>query len=82
MARAADKKRPAWGRFANLGFELAAAIGGFALVGYWVGGHYGNARAGMGIGAVLGIIGGMYNLIRSGLAAFKEAEADRGKPEE
>ncbi len=82
MARPERGKRPGWTRFANMGFELAAAIGGFALLGYWIGGHYGNARMGVLIGAVLGIVGGMYNLLRVSLIAFREAGATQENTED
>lgn len=61
------KRRPRWTRLAGLGFELTAAVIGFGLVGYWVGGHLGSARIGLLIGAILGIFGGLYNLIRASL---------------
>ena len=63
------------------GFEFAAGTAGFALVGYWVGGKLGDAALGAGIGAVLGIVGGMYNLIRLSLKASRKAQATRGKSE-
>ncbi len=63
------------------GFELVAAVAGFAAVGYWLGGKYGDAQVGTAIGAVLGIVGGMYNLIRRSLAGSRRAEASRKKSE-
>ena len=60
---------PAWLKLAGLGFELVAAVAGFSLVGYWIDRHYGSAPWGVVIGASLGILGGMYNLIRVSLAA-------------
>ena len=59
------RRRRAVSRMAGLGFELAAAIVGFALFGYWVGGYLGSAKWGVVIGSLLGIFGGMYNLIRA-----------------
>lgn len=82
MATPKRGKTPGWNRFANLGFELAAAIGGFALIGYWIGRHYGNPKAGVAVGAVLGIVGGMYNLVRASLIAFREAGANQEKTED
>ena len=67
------KERPSWVRFSGMGFELAAAVIGFTLVGYWIGRHYDHARTGVLIGAGLGIVGGGYNLIRESLLAMKEA---------
>jgi F0F1-type ATP synthase assembly protein I len=67
------KKRPNSRRLAGVGFELAGAVAGFVLFGYWIGKYYGHAEMGIVIGAVLGLIGGMYNLIRVTLAVSKEA---------
>lgn len=68
-----EKYRPAWVRFSGIGFEFGAAIVGFTLVGYWIDGHYHSGPKGVLIGAVLGIVGGGYNLIRQSLIATKEA---------
>jgi F0F1-type ATP synthase assembly protein I len=62
-----------WTRLAGIGFELAAAIGGFTLVGYWWDRHFGTAPWGVLVGALLGLVGGMYNLIRQSLIATRDA---------
>lgn len=72
-----DGDRPTWLRFSGIGVEFVAAIAGFALVGYWVDKHWNVGPWGLVIGAVLGLIGGMYNLIRESLGAFKPP-VDRG----
>jgi len=54
-------------RYAGMGIELAASIVGLTLVGYWVDHHFGTDRVGLTVGAVLGIVGGMYNFIRQAL---------------
>ena len=61
---------------AGQGFELTGAVLGFGLVGYWIGRHYGDARVGFLIGAVLGIVGGLYNLIRASLKAVHRQRTD------
>jgi len=67
-------KKPSSGtRVLGIGFELAAAVAGFTLVGYWVDRHYQVGPWGVLIGLALGLIGGMYNLIRQSLAASKAA---------
>lgn len=66
-------KQPSSRRLAGIGFELAAAVAGFVLVGYWIGKYFDQAQMGIVIGAVLGLIGGMYNLVRATLAASKGA---------
>ena len=70
--------RPSWLRFSGIGIEFVAAIAGFALVGYWVDRHWDTKPWGLVIGAVLGLLGGMYNLIRESLGAFKPP-VDRGQ---
>ena len=68
------RKQPSWIRFSGIGVEFAAAVGGLTAIGYWMGRHYGAERWGVVIGAMLGIVGGGYNLIRQALLATKEAE--------
>ena len=63
-----DKRRTSRS-LAGLGFEFAAAVAGFVFFGYWIGDFYGRAEMGILIGAILGLVGGMYNLIRATLAA-------------
>ena len=66
---------PGWVRYSSVGLELAGATAGLALLGYWVDGHYGTQPWGMLVGVVIGIVGGLYNLIRESLAAVHDAEA-------
>jgi len=63
--------RPSWLRFSGIGVEFAAAVAGFSVVGWWVDRHWNTKPWGLVIGAVLGLTGGMYNLIRESLGAFK-----------
>jgi F0F1-type ATP synthase assembly protein I len=65
--------RQPWMRLAGTGVELAAAVGGFALLGYWIDRHYDSSPRGLLIGALLGLIGGFYNLIKASLSASREA---------
>ncbi len=76
------RDRQPWMRLAGSGVELAAAVGGFALLGYWIDRHYGSSPRGLLIGALLGLVGGFYNLIKASLSASREArkqdqESDR-----
>lgn len=74
------KDRPTWYRLAGIGFEFFAAVAGFTLIGYWIGNHYGRPERGVLIGAILGLVGGLYNLIRESLLAVKRQQrADREK---
>ncbi len=70
------RDRPNWVRFSGVGIEFAAAVAGFAAVGWWIDRHYKSEPWGVVIGAVLGLIGGTYNLIRESLAAFQPSKTD------
>jgi F0F1-type ATP synthase assembly protein I len=74
MDRDGQPDRRPWMRLAGVGFELAAAVGGFALVGHFIDRWRGSHPKGLLIGAVLGLIGGMYNLIKASLAANRAAQ--------
>jgi F0F1-type ATP synthase assembly protein I len=65
-----------WMRLAGVGIELAAAVGGFAVVGHFIDRWKGTHPKGLLIGAVLGLVGGLYNLIKASLAASREARED------
>ena len=58
-----------WSRLSGIGFELAAAVGGSRSLGYLWDRHFGSRPWGTLIGAVLGLTGGMYNLISQSLIA-------------
>ena len=63
-----------WPRLAGLGVELAGAVGGFCLLGYWIDRRYDTHPWGLLICAVCGLIGGFYNFIRSSLKALTPSE--------
>ena len=65
----------------GIGFEMAAAVAGFTLIGYWWDRHFGSSPWGLLTGAALGLIGGTYNLIRQSLFAFKETGSRTKKPD-
>jgi len=65
-----------------MGFEFAAAIIGFVLVGYWVDRHYESAPKGVLIGAALGILGGGYNFLRTALQASRPIDREEKKEED
>ena len=67
-----------------MGFELAAAIIGLTLAGWWVDWKYGTEPKGVVTGAVLGIVGGFYNFIRQALKLMRlqeQAEQEERKAE-
>ena len=67
---------PGWVRYSGIGLELAGAVAGFTLVGYWVDRHYGTNPWGTLGGVALGLIGGLYNLVKESLAAMRESQAE------
>jgi F0F1-type ATP synthase assembly protein I len=60
-------------KLSGLGVELVGAVGGFTLMGWLWDRYHETSPWGVVIGAVLGLVGGMYNLIRQALIASKEA---------
>jgi F0F1-type ATP synthase assembly protein I len=67
---------PGWIRYSGIGLELAGVTVGLALLGYWIDGKFGTSPWGILIGVVIGIVGGMYNLVKESLAAISEAKKD------
>ena len=71
-----DRRFPGWVRHSGIGLELAGAIGGLALVGYWIDRRFGTQPWGMLGGVVIGLVGGLYNLVRESLEAVREAKTE------
>ena len=71
-----DNRFPGWVRYSGVGLELAGATAGLALVGYWIDGKFGTTPWGILGGVIIGIVGGLYNMIRESLAAVREAKSD------
>lgn len=65
-------------RFAGLGIEIAAAVGLLSLLGWWIDGRLGSAPWGLVIGAMVGLIGGMANLLRSALSSVERPGGSNG----
>ena len=72
----AERRFPGWVRYSGVGLELAGATAGLALVGYWIDGRYGTGPWGLLGGVVIGIVGGLYNLVRESLQALREAKTE------
>jgi F0F1-type ATP synthase assembly protein I len=70
---------PGWVRYSGIGLELAGATAGLALLGYWIDSKFGTSPWGILIGVAIGIVGGLYNLIRESLTAVREAEDEDAK---
>ena len=71
-----DRRFPGWVRYSGVGLELAGATAGLAFVGYWIDGKYGTAPWGILGGVLIGIVGGLYNMIRESLKAVRDAKID------
>ena len=72
----ADRRFPSWVRHSGVGLELAGATAGLAFVGYWIDGRFGTQPWGILGGVVIGLAGGLYNLVRESLLASREAKAE------
>lgn len=64
-----------WMKLSGLGIEFAAAVVGLTLAGWWWDRHFGTEPWGFWIGLSIGMVGGMYNLLRQGLAAGRKASS-------
>jgi F0F1-type ATP synthase assembly protein I len=72
---------PGLARYGGMGLELGAAIVGLTLVGYWIDRHFDSHPRGLLVGAVLGIVGGMYNFIREAMRLSRmQNDARTGPP--
>ncbi len=67
--KSTDESSP-WLRLAGSGMELAGAILGFVLVGYWIDRSFNTHPWGLLICALCGLVGGLYNFFRSSLKAL------------
>jgi len=72
---------PGWVRYSGIGLELAGATAGLALLGYWIDSKFGTSPWGILICVVIGIVGGLYNLVKESLAAASQAREDDAKEE-
>ena len=71
-----EQRFPGWVRYSGVGLELAGATAGLALLGYWIDGKFGTSPWGILGGVIIGIGGGMYNMVKESLAAVRDAKAD------
>ena len=72
----ADSRFPGWVRHSGVGLELAGATAGFALIGYWIDRRYQTAPWGVLVGVILGLVGGLYSLVKQSLQAVREARIE------
>ena len=69
-------------RLAGIGVELVGAVIGFSLLGLWIDHRYDSDPYGILICASLGLIGGMYNMIRQSLRAVNPPKRPDDEPDE
>jgi ATP synthase protein I len=72
---------PGWVRYSGIGLELAGATAGLALLGYWIDSKFGTSPWGILICVVIGIVGGLYNLVKEAMAAASQAREDDARDE-
>ncbi|MEM7480528.1 MAG: AtpZ/AtpI family protein [Acidobacteriota bacterium] len=66
-------------RYLGIGFELAAAVAGLTLLGFWIDRHFGSEPWGLLIGLTVGLVGGLYNLVRGTLSSLRR-DAEQALP--
>jgi F0F1-type ATP synthase assembly protein I len=72
----AERRFPGWVRHSGIGLELAGATAGLALIGYWIDGRFGTKPWGIVGGVIIGLVGGLYNMVRESLDAVREARTE------
>jgi len=78
----AAQRNTGWVRHAGVGLELAGAVAGLALFGYWIDNRFDSSPWGILAGVIIGMVGGLYNLVKESLLAVREAQAeDKGATE-
>ena len=73
---AADRRFPGWVRYSGVGLQLAGVMAGLALIGHWIDGRFGTSPWGILGGVVIGLVGGLYNMVRESLEAVREAKTE------
>ena len=71
-----DSQRRSWLRLASMGFELVGALLGFGAIGFFLDRHYGTAPRAFIVSIILGLVGGLYNLVKDALRASKRVDTD------
>ncbi|MGQ9650291.1 MAG: AtpZ/AtpI family protein [Phycisphaerae bacterium] len=75
--KSAWRLSPGMMRLAGAGVELAAGVGGACLLGWWIDRHFGTRPWGLLVCAIVGIVGGLYNLVRRAVVEMVEPPRDK-----
>lgn len=67
-------------RLSSMGVELAAAVLGGCALGYVVDRHFNTGHWGLIVGALVGIVGGLYNMVRKALLESLGVRAKTPQP--
>ncbi len=71
------EQQASWRRLAGMGFELFGSVLGFTVLGLLIDQRFDTAPKGVLIGSILGVIGGLYNLIRTSLRTLNPSPKAR-----
>jgi F0F1-type ATP synthase assembly protein I len=87
MARSSrDAGGREWFKYAGLGFEFAGVVGVSFYIGYLADNHWDCAPRGLLIGGGIGLIGGVYHLIKEGNKMMRTLDsgtsASRDEPDD
>ena len=66
-------------RLAGVGVELGATVVGACLLGYWIDGRLNTAPWALLICGILGVVGGLYNVIRRAVRELAKAAEHNDK---
>ncbi len=77
-----SRPRSGWVRLASMGMELTASVVGLAAVGYALDRHFDWTPWGLLTCTMIGLVGGMYNLIREALRASRSEDSRAGSLED
>jgi ATP synthase protein I len=60
-----------------MGAELTAALVGFTLLGFWIDRHFGTRPWGLLVCVLCGLVGGLYNTLRTSAQALSSSASYR-----
>lgn len=71
------EKMPFSNRGVSAGFEIAGAVAVLSLLGYWFDRKLNTSPWGIIVGAITGIVGGLYNIVRPTVLQMMRDNASR-----